>query len=191
MLIGIGFRNTDANMVRLFRAVFLIGSAISEGCDGGVVFMSCHLGDGAVFSDAADDHPSLDVASISIPCWSDLNDIPLAGLVLRFPLSSFLYVVSSFASSPWSLLLISPTSFVVVLSKSISRAILLLCLPGTFHVVCFLVILCLEKVCNVLLSYLICTRSLSLEGPHGLYVFGLVTKGKPLFRNRPGCFPLV
>ena len=68
VLIGIGFPNADASVARLFPADFLGSSAISEGYGGGVNFISCRLGDGDVFSDAVDDHLSLDEASMTIPC---------------------------------------------------------------------------------------------------------------------------
>ena len=51
------FLNADVSKGRLFRAVFLNDSVLSAGCGGGFVFISCRLGYGAVFSEAADDHP--------------------------------------------------------------------------------------------------------------------------------------
>ena len=105
-----------------------------------------------MFSEAADNHPSLNVASMSGPCWPNFYCPSLAGLVLGFPLSSFLFMTSPCASSRWSLWLLRPSSFVVVLSESIFWAMLSLCPPGKFQVVGRLVNRCLKNVSLVLFS---------------------------------------
>ena len=38
-LIGVGFPNVDVSVARLFRVDFLVGSALSAGCGGGVVVL--------------------------------------------------------------------------------------------------------------------------------------------------------
>ena len=63
----------------MFSADFLVDSALSAACGGDVVFASWRFGEGAVFSEAADDHPSLDGTSDSFPLLSaGFNVMPFA-----------------------------------------------------------------------------------------------------------------
>ena len=109
-LMGFGFLNDYFRVAHLFQADFFISSALVEGCGCGVVFISCRLGHGVIFSDAADSHQSIDGTYVSTRCWSSyLNVNTLSGL--GFELPPVLFPVCAFALRFLSTASIASTSF--------------------------------------------------------------------------------
>ena len=83
------------SVARLFRVKFLVESALSAGCEGGVVFVSCGFEECSVFFEALD-HSSLDETSVSVPILSAFFSVmPLSCLGFVFP--PVLFPVCGFA----------------------------------------------------------------------------------------------